>query len=355
MQANVRRPAFTLIEMLVVIAIIAILIGLVVPATQRVRDAALRAQCQSNLHQVGVACLNYYDQNNKFPKGIDTRFKWILDPSTKQWEIDYQFLIDNQYCVSWLARILPFIEQEGVSAGITGEYQRIYYPWGFAPDGAQGPHQGLGTGVPIYKCAYDTRILINPAVDFGAGYTVPIAFTSYLGNSGTICGADDGILFEGSAVRLPMISDGASNTLLAGERPPSSDLWYGWWYAGVGYPDPTQVNEVATDTTIILHYGGQIGVGDVVLGVRETRYATDLYGPPDPAAAVGGGNCSQKVNFQFGDLDNHCDQIHFWSQHFGGSNFLFADGSVHFLTYDANAILPALATRAGGEAESFID
>ena len=62
-------------------------------------------------------------------------------------------------------------------------------------------------------------------------------------------------------------------------------------------------------------------------------------------------NCpvGSNVGLQPGRLDNPCDQTHFWSLHPGGANFLFADGSVHFLYYSADRVLPALATRAGGE------
>ena len=62
------------------------------------------------------------------------------------------------------------------------------------------------------------------------------------------------------------------------------------------------------------------------------------------------GPCEEgPYHFRAGSLSNPCDVFHFWSLHSQGSHFLFADGSVHFLTYAADAILPALATRAGGE------
>jgi prepilin-type processing-associated H-X9-DG protein len=48
-------------------------------------------------------------------------------------------------------------------------------------------------------------------------------------------------------------------------------------------------------------------------------------------------------------LNDDCAVFHFWSPHPGGAHFIFADGSVHFLTYPAAPIMPALATRAGGE------
>jgi prepilin-type N-terminal cleavage/methylation domain-containing protein/prepilin-type processing-associated H-X9-DG protein len=66
-----RRTAFTLIELLVVIAIIAILIALLVPAVQKVRQQAARTQCQSNLHNIGLAIMNYESVKKRFPWGKD--------------------------------------------------------------------------------------------------------------------------------------------------------------------------------------------------------------------------------------------------------------------------------------------
>src|SRR5207244_2898670 len=138
------------------------------------------------------------------------------------------------------------------------------------------------------------------------------------GVEGTNQTTKDGVLFLDSRVRLEDVKDGTSHTLMVGERPPSADLVFGWWYAGWGQ--------------------SKDGSGDMVLGVRE-RYVSDLApGCPRGPYAYGPG----KVN-------NQCDTFHFWSTHIGGAHFLFADGSVHFLLYSAAPLLPALATRAGGE------
>src|SRR5262249_19229050 len=123
-----------------------------------------------------------------------------------------------------------------------------------------------------------------------------------------------------SKVRSGEITDGLSNTLMASERPPSTDLRYGYWYAGAGQ--------------------GVSGSGDMLLGVAEInvlRRGNSSTCPRGPYA------------FSPGDLRNQCDMFHFWSLHSGGAHFLFADGSVKFLSYSAAPILPALASRAGGE------
>jgi prepilin-type processing-associated H-X9-DG protein len=76
----------------------------------------------------------------------------------------------------------------------------------------------------------------------------------------------------------------------------------------------------------------------MLLGVRERNVLGTRYPcPPGP------------YEFGPGRFDNQCDMFHFWSPHPGGANFLFADGSVRLIRYTARDVMPALATRAGGE------
>jgi prepilin-type N-terminal cleavage/methylation domain-containing protein/prepilin-type processing-associated H-X9-DG protein len=322
------RAGFTLLELLVVIAIIAILIGLLLPAVQRVRDAANRVKCANNLKQMGLALQQYHDTYGSFPPALDN--SWPYYP--------YAY-------VSWMGRILPFVEQDNLWANTVAmempgsqpapfnpfnlpSPQCYYFPWDAYPDGTQR-YQALGTTLQVYSCPADSRTL-QASVVSQAGYTMKLAFTAYQGVNGTSHLARDGMLnsVQNTTGKCPLgcriadVVDGASNTLMAGERPPSASLIFGCWFADAG----TSNN----------------GDGGVTLGVREIN--EQISGLPATDQCPRG-----PYNFVPGTLDNECDLFHFWSFHSGGANFLFVDGSVHFLGYSADGILPALATRSGGE------
>jgi prepilin-type N-terminal cleavage/methylation domain-containing protein/prepilin-type processing-associated H-X9-DG protein len=286
-----KRRGLSLVEVLVVIAIVAILIGLLFAAVQQSRAAAQRTQCQNNLKQIGLALHGYHGVSERFPPGVSVQ----ADAGA------YPFM-------SWNTRVLPFLEQEQLW---TNAVQAYAQDSNFLDN---PPHSNLGRALKAFACPADPRTLEPQRLRTG----LQVAFTDYLGVEGTNQYFQDGMLFLDSRIRISDVRDGTSNTLLIGERPASADGALGWWYAGEGQ--------------------SKDGSADMLLGACELNLF--VYGR---GCALG------PFPFGPGQLDNQCDAFHFWSMHSGGAHFLFVDGSVHFLHYSSAPLLPVLATRAGGE------
>jgi prepilin-type processing-associated H-X9-DG protein/prepilin-type N-terminal cleavage/methylation domain-containing protein len=293
------RRAFTLLELLVVLGIIGVLVGLTLAAVQRVRESAARLKCQNNVKQLALALHQYHDANGAFPPG----HRSLKNP-------------DRMPFSGWPLSILPFIEQQSLYEKGRTAYRFVPLPF------INPPHTGLSTVVQTFVCPSDPRIV---TAQISQRTHTLAAFTSYLGVSGvgTLKGsATDGVLYQNSRVALLDVTDGTTNTLFLGERPPSADFQFGWWYAGVGQRFT--------------------GSADMILSARE----------PNLQPIVSGSKCGpgQYPFMPASSFDDPCGMFHFWSPHSGGANFAFCDGSVRFLAYSADSIMPALATRAGGEA-----
>jgi prepilin-type N-terminal cleavage/methylation domain-containing protein len=207
-----RRSAFTLIELLVVIAIIAILIALLVPAVQKVREAASITQCRNNLKQMGLAFHNHHDVHHAFPSG------GITYSDNQRTMIGDQPAVWDKQSWGWGFQILPYIEQEVL--------------WSL-PAGQPNDDIVAKTILPIFTCpSVASPRIYTYAQGAPAGGTPFRAMNDYCANGGSNghAGSDasgnntyDGPLVGSQASSghkrfIAQITDGTSNTLLAGEK-----------------------------------------------------------------------------------------------------------------------------------------
>jgi len=305
-----RQAGFTLIELLVVIAIIAILIGLLLPAVQKVREAAARMQCTNNLKQWGLACHNYHDVNQNFPapRAIGWGSATASTPLYMGgYTTGYFFnpIPPNADSVgSWLTRALPFIEQDNLLKPVLASTS--------ATLGTNFTTM-LNTKIKMFTCPSDG--LSNSTAASSA------AVTDYIGVTGNdeVGGSDakNGVFgvwtYNSSTnihrVKITSITDGTSNTVMIGERPPSSDLYWGWW--------------AYSDTDNILAHPN-----------RETYTVS---------------GCNGNELFRPDIATNPKAACHYWSMHTGGGNWLLADGSVRFITYTNANVITQMASINGGQ------
>lgn len=288
-----RRRGFTLIELLVVIAIIAVLIALLLPAVQQAREAARRSACQNNLKQLGLALHNYHDVHKVFPPG-QLRGR---NPVTA---------IEHGNGASWGTMILPYMDQGPL-------YNSLNFSIGLFEGTNKTVIQGI-SGLEVVICPSDaerprTRSIHGTA---DVNYMLSIPATSYFGSTGAFNNWSDstnarlagGFFTTDPAIptSVASITDGTSNTISVGEQ--TYKVWTGGSWLGV--QQATQTPATGTDTACcqdwFLHMGLYKISNEFITGMTNTSWR-------------------------------------FGSNHTGGAQFLFADGSVHFISENIDHIL----------------
>ena len=310
-----RQLGFTLIELLVVITIIGVLVSLLLPAVQSSREAARRTSCQSNLKQLALATHSFHVMKQRFPIGLVAVDGAALDfaGGTNLW-----------------IEMLPHVEEANLKVKWDYDDYRNNIAGGYTATSAQVVAVLLCPSDPLPTPVHDLQL--DPPYDWMNGV---YGLGSYGGNAGTrsfgndtLPQSEDGVFFKRSRVRMAMITDGSSHTLLFGERShedPEYDrlteefdpgMWplasWGAWCSAAH------------------EFGSQ---ADVLLGsIVPINYTV-------PPSTDGG-------EWEWEDARLSA----FGSGHPGGANFAFADGSARFIAEDLPLDqLQALSTRAGEE------
>lgn len=285
-----KRIAFSLVELLVVVSILGILIALLFPAVQAARESARRATCTSNLRQIGLAVLMHHDTKKHLPAAWE-----LTDGDNENGH--------NRFQESFLVRVLPFLEQANAYVGYNTEVNIL------APENAGV----IGTTIPIYLCP-------SMIHDRGDSEAAPGSYVACTGSERPDYPFDPvtkEILHNGAIIivrqeaqhrlSLKSIVDGTSQTFAAGEFD---------YFSGSSKSGPQWA-------------------GGYVIGSFGATWGE--FNPP-----VSPSDFSQFA----------AAHTAFRSDHPGGANFLYVDGSVHFVSNaTSDATLDAYATRAGGELE----
>ncbi len=287
------RRGYTLIEVLVVIGVISILIGLLMPAVQQVREAAARISCANNLKQLGLALQVHHDTYGVFPSngGWDGQqtipstsgqptviYSWdINEPQPQYWGVGDPRLSPRQQTGSWAYAILPFIEQQAI-------YQ----------------NRAWDATVKIYFCPSRRGPLAEAPVDD--------QFGGYNGGGwewAKIDYAANGLAIPNRprCLRIANFTDGTSNTVLVGEK-----------------------------------------------ALDRRYYTTQTWNWDEPYFAGGSGGTQRFGAVLTQDLPGALFPNNWGSPHAAGVEFVFADGSVRLVHYGTpSAVVWALLTPAGGE------
>ena len=287
---------FTVIELLVTISIVAILIGLLLPAVQQVRESTRRTQCANHLKQIGLGLQNYHSTHRTFPSGYFSRIEASGNDLGPGW--------------GWATQLLPQLEQGSL-------YEQLNINLSIEAAANAKPRVTL---VSTYICPTDVIqnvVVVSKRDSLGNPLSVicDVAGANYTGCFGVSePGVDgEGIFYRNSKISTRDISDGTSHTLIVGER---SHHW----------GEVTWVGSV-TDGNLFPLAGSP-----AVPFVQEASsfiLSHTFEGPPNAPG-------------------NECNN--FSSLHPGGANVAFADGHVYFVSSSTDKLLfRHLSTRSGNE------
>jgi prepilin-type processing-associated H-X9-DG protein len=296
---------------LVVIAIIAILIGLLLPAVQKIREAANRMKCTNNLKQQGLALHNYHDTNGTFP---------TFNPNATQ---------SGSTMPGYTALILDYIEQSPLAKTILPN-QAAYSP-------ANANRVAGGNRIAVYLCPSYNQERSNSTIDNTGGAN---AFTThYVGNMGPIgtnltTGQPYPAITGGS--QGPQATDGIlpvyTSPITAFPATP----------AGVTMADVTDGTSNTLMVFEVAWKGLEVSPGSLRAWPRGCAFKNDCTAHK---------NVTNQMNTVKYNGGGNFNDISMGSNHPGGCNVCFGDGSVRFLraSVDLNRVLLPLASRAGGE------
>jgi prepilin-type N-terminal cleavage/methylation domain-containing protein len=291
------RTAFNLVELLVVIAIISVLIGLLLPAVQKVREASNRLKCQNNLKQIGLAAHDFYVAKLCFPLPYDGPPETSSGCVYTKWAV-----LDTNPTGTWIYHLLPHLQ-----------LQNLY-------DSASDPAAGVRYAqMPTMRCPSDPSWGDGMSEYTGIGGGDSGALTCYAANFQALGNPGEDVLpntiapMGGIASTELTFRDGTSNTILFLERYARGDLptapHASIWWEGSYNPSCSPV---------------------VAIGNRKGTQGYQIT--PNTYQTIYSGKVGMAAMFQSAPLEIQADGAVAQTGHSAGMQVCLADGSVRSVT-----------------------
>jgi prepilin-type processing-associated H-X9-DG protein len=331
---STRRVAFTVIETLVLIAIIGVLVGVLVPAVMKARVAAIRIQCENNLRQVSLAMHNYLSQNGGFPSSVTYSMRWEKGAPTGTIHL-------------WSAYLLPYLDNQNVASRY--DFDKPFFASSIA----------ITTPIRVFQCPASpmqdrSTTVVNWSLSKVYGIPTLAPLDKFLTAPSVTMAAGDYASYvkvhDDWKLYLSYPPEGPDLVGVLGQPPFSSVAENEALLAGGEIPvtsrstRPSEVTDGLSNTVLLIEDAGrpQLWRGGQLL---------------DPGDVVGGAGWADPGGAFYlrGEIDSGClmnchNNNSIYSFHPGGANFAFADGSTRFLSTSISLkTLVALLTAKSGD------